>query len=146
MRRILMPPIIGAALATGAVLGAGSAGADPSPPAPSADQLTSQLQAVLNPGAPDTDRAAKLQAGMAGIPTANNIADQMNRYASMVNWRVQNPSVSGDHLNAELAVSVPVFGTRTHQIDWIAQDGSWKLTNASACVIATQVAGTTCLI
>jgi hypothetical protein len=146
MRRFVLPSVAGAVLTTGAVLGVGSAGADPAPPVPSAEQLTTQLQAVLNPGADQAARAAALQGGAAAIPTADNIANQMNRYASMVDWHVQNPSVSGDQLNAELAVSVPVMGTRTHQIFWVAQDGRWKLSNASACVIATQVAGTNCTV
>jgi hypothetical protein len=54
------------------------------------------------------------------------------------------PTPSADQLNADLAVSVPVFGTKTHQINWVAQDGRWKLSNSSACVIATEVAGTDC--
>ncbi len=101
---------------------------------------------VLNTGAPDAERAAKLQGGQAAVPTANNIANQMNRYSALFDWRVQNPTVNGDRLDAQLAVSVPVMGTRTHDIYWVQQDGDWKLSNASACVIATQVAATECTV
>ena len=41
---------------------------------------------------------------------------------------------------------LPLFGTRTHPIYWVPIDGAWKLSNASACVIATQVAGTDCTV
>lgn len=49
-------------------------------------------------------------------------------------------------LDAQLAVSVPVFGTRTHDIYWVDQDGKWKLSNPSACVIARDAAGTDCTV
>lgn len=139
-----MPSIVGAVLVTGFLAGAASAVAEPLPPTPSADQLNAQLQTVLNTRAGDAERAAGLQGGAAAIPTANNIANQMDRFSSMFSWQVQSPSIRGNQLNADLAVSVPVFGTKTHQINWVAQDGRWKLSNASACVIATQVAGTDC--
>jgi hypothetical protein len=64
----------------------------------------------------------------------------------MINWNVQNPSLNGDQLDAQLAVTIPMFGTKTHAVYWVAQDGRWKLSNASACVIATQVAGTDCTV
>ncbi|MCV7105038.1 hypothetical protein [Mycolicibacterium chitae] len=133
-----------AILGAGAFGGAGLAAADPG--APSADQLTSDLQVVLNTGASDAERAAKLQGGQAAVPTANNIANQMNRYSALFDWRVQNPTVNGDRVDAQLAVTVPVMGTRTHDIYWVQQDGDWKLSNASACVIATQVAATECTV
>ncbi|CAJ1584931.1 hypothetical protein [[Mycobacterium] wendilense] len=132
-------------LGAGALSGAGLAAAEPSA-APTADQLTSQLQVVLNTGASDAERAAKLEGGQAAVPTANNIANQMNRYSALFNWRVQNPTVNGDRLDAQLAVTVPVMGTRTHDIYWVQQGGDWKLSNASACVIATQVAATECTV
>ncbi|CAJ1507750.1 hypothetical protein [[Mycobacterium] burgundiense] len=133
-------------LAAGALSGAGVALADPAPAVPTADQLTSQLQLVLNTGASDAQRAAELQGGQAAVPTANNIANQMNRYSALFDWRVQNPTLNGDRVDAQLAVSVPVMGTRTHDIFWVNQDGAWKLSNASACVIATQVAATECTV
>lgn len=131
-----------AVLAAAAYLG----GAAPTPPVPSADQLTGQLRQVLNTGAGDAERAAALQGGQAAVPTANNIANALNRYGGIVNWTVQNPTLNGDRLDAQLAVSIPLFGTKTHNINWVPVEGAWKLSNASACVIATQVAGTECTV
>lgn len=128
------------------IAGAPVAAADPTPGALSADELTGKLQRVLNTGLPDSERAAELEGGAAAIPTANNIGNQMNTYASMFDWGVQNPSLAGDQLNAQLAVTVPLFGTRTHNIYWIAQDGEWKLSNASACVIARDAVGVECTV
>lgn len=133
-------------LSAGAVLGMAVATAAPTPAVPDADALTSQLQRVLSTSTPAAERAAALQGGQAAIPTADNIAGQLDRYKSMFSWRVQNPELHGDQLDAQLAVSVPILGTRTHDIYWVNDGGTWKLSNASACVIATQVAGTNCTV
>lgn len=135
-----------AVVTVGTFLGAGAAAAAPVPPVPNADQLTSQLRQFLNPGVSDSERAAALQGGQAAVPTANNIAAQMDRYDSMISWNVQDPALNGSQLDAQLAVTLPLFGTRTHPIYWVPIDGAWKLSNASACVIATQVAGTDCTV
>ncbi len=131
-------------LAMGGGIGTGIAAS--APPVPSADQLTAQLRQVLSTGTPDDQRAAALQGGQAAVPTANNIANALNRYGGMVNWSVQNPARNGNRLDAQLAVTIPVFGTKTHDINWVNDGGTWKLSNASACVIATQVAGTDCTV
>ncbi|ORV91704.1 hypothetical protein [Mycolicibacterium iranicum] len=131
-------------LAAGALSGMGVAYAQP--PVPSAGELTSELQQVLNTGTPSEVRASKLAGGEAAIPTADNIANRLNTYGGMVNWQVQNPVLNGDQLDAQIAVTIPIFGTKTHNIYWIDQDGAWKLSNPSACVIARDVAGVDCTV
>lgn len=139
---LLAAVFLGAAPAA-VFLGAPPAAAQPTP---SADQLTAQLQRVLDTLLPDETRAAELEGGLAAVPTANNIAGVINRYDAVMSWRVQNPVHNGDRLDAQLAVSIPLFGTRTHDIYWIEQGGRWKLSNASACVIARDAAGTDCTV
>lgn len=131
-------------VAAGALGGTGVAWAQP--PVPSAGELTSQLQQVLNTGAPTEERAAKLAGGDAAVPTANNIANRLNTYSGMINWRVENPVLNGDQLDAKIAVTIPIWGTKTHDIYWVNQDGAWKLSNPSACVIARDVAGVDCTV
>ncbi|WP_370333162.1 hypothetical protein [Mycolicibacterium hippocampi] len=131
-------------LAAGALSGAGVALAQPA--VPGAGELTSDLQQVLNTGAPASERAAMLAGGDAAVPTADNIANRLNTYGGMVNWQVQNPVLNGDRLDAQIAVTIPIFGTKTHNIYWVNQDGDWKLSNPSACVIATDVAGVDCTV
>lgn len=80
------------------------------------------------------------------VPTANNIAGVINRYDGVMSWEVQNPSLNSDRLDAQLAVTFPVSGTRTHQIYWPDQGGKWKLSNPSACVIARDAAGADCTV
>jgi hypothetical protein len=133
-------------LMAGALIGAGTATAEPAPPAPSTEQLQAQLEKVLNRGLSDEERAGELQGGLAAVPTADNIAGVIDQYSSMMSWRVENAALNGDQVDAQLAVTIPIFGTKTHQIYWVNQDGAWKLSNPSACVIATQVAGTTCTV
>ncbi|MET0898712.1 MAG: hypothetical protein ABWY45_12445 [Mycobacterium sp.] len=133
-------------LLTGAVIGAGVATADPLPPTPSSEQLQSQLQKVLNRSLGDEERAGELQGGLAAVPTADNIAGVMDQYSSMMSWQVQNATLNGDQVDAQLAVTIPVFGTKTHPIYWVNQDGAWKLSNPSACVIAAQAAGVACTV
>ena len=132
------------AAAAGLFGGAGTAWAEPA--APSAGELTADLQQVLNTGAPADARAAKLAGGQAAVATADNIANRLNSYGGMVSWQVQNPVLNGDRVDAQLAVSIPIFGTKTHNIYWVGQDGQWKLSNPSACVIATDVAGVDCTV
>jgi hypothetical protein len=36
--------------------------------------------------------------------------------------------------------------TKSHNIYWVNQDGAWKLSNPSACVIANDVAGFSCTV
>ena len=131
-------------LAAGALGGAGLAWAQP--PVPSAGELTGELQQVLNTGVPAGDRAAKLEGGDPAVPTADNIANRLNAYGGLLNWQVQNPTLNGDRLDAQLAVTIPIFGTKTHNIYWVDQGGTWKLSNASACVIATDAAGVACTV
>ncbi|MBB2991232.1 hypothetical protein FHR72_002716 [Mycolicibacterium iranicum] len=131
-------------LAAGALSGMGVAWAQPA--VPSAGELTSDLRVVLNTGASTSERAAKLAGGDAAVPTADNIANRLNTYGGMVNWQVQNPVLNGDQLDAQIAVTIPIFGTKTHNIYWVDQDGTWKLSNPSACVIARDVAGVDCTV
>lgn len=131
-------------LALGALSGTGVAWAEPA--APSAVELTSELQQVLDTGAPADMRAAKLAGGDAAVPTADNIASRLNTYGGMVDWQVQNPVLTGDQVNAQIAVTIPIFGTKTHNIYWVNQDGAWKLSNPSACVSARDVAGVDCTV
>ncbi|MGE2736503.1 hypothetical protein [Mycolicibacterium vaccae] len=131
-------------MAAGALGGAGLAWAEPA--TPGAGELTAELRQVLDTGAPTDARAAKLAGGQAAVPTADNIANRLNSYSGMVSWQVQNAVRNGDQIDAQLAVTIPIFGTRTHNIYWVNQDGAWKLSNPSACVIARDVAGVDCTV
>ena len=131
-------------VAAGALSGMGVAWAQPA--VPSAAELTAELQQVLNTGAPTEVRASKLAGGEAAVPTANNIANRLNTYSGMINWRVENPVLNGDQLDAQIAVTIPIWGTKTHNIYWVDQGGTWKLSNPSACVIARDVAGVDCTV
>ncbi len=138
------------AMATAAVVGVGALGgggvAVAQPAVPSAAELTAQLRQVLDTGAPTSERSAKLAGGAAAIPTADNIANRLSSYGGVVSWEVQNPVLRGDQLDAQLAVTIPIFGTKSHNIYWVSQDGTWKLSNPSACVIANDVAGVDCTV
>jgi hypothetical protein len=131
-------------VAAGALSGIGSAWAQPA--VPSAGELTAELRQILDTGVPAGDRAAKLEGGDAAVHTADNIANRLNTYGGLLNWQVENLSRNGDRLDAQLAVTIPIFGTKTHNIYWVDQGGTWKLSNASACVIATDAAGVACTV
>ena len=131
-------------MAAGALGGAGLAWAEPA--TPGAGELTAELRQVLDTGAPTDARAAKLAGGQAAVPTADNIANRLNSYSGMVSWQVQNAVRNGDRIDAQIAVTIPIFGTKTHDIYWVNQDGAWKLSNPSACVIARDVAGVDCTV
>ena len=59
---------------------------------------------------------------------------------------VENPVLNGDQLDAQLVVTMGAFGAKRLNIFWIQQDGTWKLSNPSACVIATDAAGVPCTV
>lgn len=142
MKRAAMAAM--AAMGMGAIGGLGVASAQPA--VPTAGELTAELQQVLNTGVPASERAAKLAGGQAAVPTADNIANRLNSYGGLLSWQVQNPVLNGDRLDAQLAVTMPIFGTKTHNIYWVDQDGAWKLSNPSACVIAQDAAGVDCTV
>ncbi len=102
------------AAVVGVIGGAGGAVAQPA--ALSAEELTAELRQVLNTGARTSERAAKLAGGAAAVPTADNIANRLNSYGGVVSWQVQNPVLNGDQLDAQLAVTIPIFGTKSHNI------------------------------
>ncbi|WP_197374233.1 hypothetical protein [Mycolicibacterium baixiangningiae] len=134
------------AISTLVIGGFAATGVAAAQPVPSADELTAKLQRVLNTSVPAEERASELEGGSAAVPTADNIAAVMDRYGSVMSWRVQNAALNGNQVDAQLAVTIPVFGTRTHQIYWVNQDGAWKLSNPSACVIARDAAGADCTV
>ena len=109
------------------------------PVALSEAELVAKLQTLLSPGASDDVKAAELKAGYAGLASANQIATALASAGPAYSWTVVGPvTADSSVMTAQLQTSLVGFGDRFAPISWIWIDGTWKLSNESACYIASQ--------
>lgn len=141
-RRLPALAAMTATLTVAAMLGAGIAQGEPAPTPPSADQLTSQVSVIFDLNADRTQRASYLEAGDAALPVADVVAGPMAQHRAMVSMRVENPTLNNAHLNSQLVMSVMGIGAQRRPVDWIEQDGTWKLSTGSLCDIYTETSKT----
>ncbi len=121
------------ALCSAAVLGAGGAYADPATALPSADELNKQVSVIFDGTASSAQRASYLEGGNAALPVANSIGGPIAEHRSMVSLQVENPTLEGDHVTAQLVMSVKGMGSQRRAMNWVERDGTWKLSNGSLC-------------
>lgn len=134
---------ITAALTMAATLGAsGVAQAEPAPGPPSADQLTNQISVIFDLNDDRGRRASYLEAGAVALPVADTIAGPMAQHSSMISLHVENPTLTGSQVNSQLVMAVMGIGAQRRPLDWIAQDGTWKLTTSSLCAIYEETSRT----
>lgn len=125
-----------------ATLGAAVARAEPVPTAPSADQLTSQMAVIFDLNANRAQRASYLEAGDAALPVADIVARPMAQHRSMVSMRVENPTLDGTRLIAQLVMSVMGMGVQHRALAWVDEGGTWKLSTGSLCNIYAETSRT----
>ncbi|MGU3651933.1 hypothetical protein [Mycolicibacterium sp. A43C] len=112
------------------------------PTTPSADQLTSQVDVIFDLNADRALRASYLEAGAAALPVADTVAGPMAQHRSMVSMRVENPTLDGTRLSAQLVMSVMGMGVQHRLLDWVDEGDTWKLSTGSLCNIYTETART----
>ena len=109
------------------------------PAALSEGQLVAKLQILLNPGASDEAKAAELEAGYGGLASVNQVASALAAAGPAYSWTVVGPvTADGSVMTAQLQTSLVGFGDRLAPISWKWIDGTWKLSNESACYVASQ--------
>ena len=98
-----------------------------------------KLQILLNPGASDDAKAAELEAGYGGLSSVNQVAAALAAAGPAYSWTVVGPvTADSSVMTAQLQTSLVGFGDRFAPISWKWIDGTWKLSNESACYIASQ--------
>ncbi|HEY5856672.1 MAG TPA: hypothetical protein VIW24_22185 [Aldersonia sp.] len=116
-----------------------TAAAVAAPAALSEGQLVAKLQILLNPGASDDAKAAELEAGYGGLSSVNQVAGALATAGPAYSWTVVGPvTADSSVMTAQLQTSLVGFGDRLAPISWKWLDGTWKLSNESACYIASQ--------
>ncbi|WP_194834034.1 hypothetical protein [Nocardia sp. XZ_19_369] len=105
--------------------------------APSAAELTTKLRLAVNTGAPRSARAAELESGEAGVATMDKIGAILLAAPPSLRYNVVNPSVSGDRIDAQLRVTTEGYPDFNYDASWKQLDGTWKLSRASECSIAS---------
>lgn len=109
------------------------------PAALSESQLVGKLQIVLSPGSSDDAKAAELEAGYGGLSSANQVAAALATAGPAYSWTVVGPvAADSSVMTAQLQTSLVGFGDRFAPISWKWIDGTWRLSNESACYIASQ--------
>lgn len=109
------------------------------PAALSEGQLVAKLQTLLNPGASDDSKAAELEAGYGGLSSVNQVASALAAAGPAYSWTVVGPvTADSSVMTAQLQTSLVGFGDRLAPVSWKWIDGTWKLSNESACYIASQ--------
>jgi|GEM_PF-3957520 len=116
--------------------------AEAAPPAPSGDQLTSQLHLILNRAADRTARINEL-ADPSAITGADNIAALEDVFGWAYTWKVINPAAGGDTMTAQLAITLNDHSNRQGQVkttplSYAGGGNHWKLSKASVCSLAKQ--------
>lgn len=124
-----------------AVVAAPAAQADPTAATPSAEQLTNQLSVILDTTAPIAQRASYLQAGDSAMSAVNALATPIAQHRSMISLQIEDPTVAGDQVASQLVMSVAGMGSQRRPLNWIAQNGQWKLSNGSLCDMLREFGG-----
>ncbi|MGW4353481.1 hypothetical protein ACWELJ_15495 [Nocardia sp. NPDC004582] len=140
--------LLGAALATAALLAGTGAGAVTATAAPAfapartaslgTGDLEAKLQTALNTGAGADARANELEAGHAGLPLLDQVGTAMNAAPPSFRWTILGPvTENGDTLSATLQTAVDGFDPFTFPLTWKLIDGTWKLSSESECTVAS---------
>ncbi|MEU7631034.1 hypothetical protein AB0C34_13760 [Nocardia sp. NPDC049220] len=108
--------------------------------APGAGELTAKLRVAINTGAARGTRAAELESGDAGVATMDKIAGLLAAAPPSLRYSVINPSTSGDRIDAQLLVTTEGYPNFTYDVSWKQIDGTWKLTRAAECSLASALA------
>jgi hypothetical protein len=109
------------------------------PPAPSSDQLTDQLDLIINRAADRNARIAEL-ADPSAIKGADNLGALKDTFGWEFTWRVDDPVITGDSMNARLAVTLNDHSgrpsiTKTWPMAYSDVGDRWKLSKASICMM-----------
>ncbi len=130
---LLLTSMSTAAMGCGAAVGL----AQPPVSVPSPEQLTADLNTIFDSRASESERAAHLEGGPKAIRSADEVANAL--HGAPITLQVRNPTLNGDHLDTQLAVTASGMAIRSYSLTWVYQDPQWKLSNQSFCAIATQI-------
>lgn len=104
--------------------------------APTADELNAQLVALIDPAKPIAEKTALVVDGtnrQANIETMGTALGGNPAYK--ITFTVENVKVDGETATADVAVVSPHGAMPAAPWTWELEDGTWKLSDTSACVL-----------
>jgi len=113
-----------------------STSATTSAAAPTAEELNASLVALIDPAKPIEEKTALVVDGtkrQANIETMSAALGGNPAYA--ITFNVDNVKVDGQTATADVAVVSPHGAAPATPWTWELEDGSWKLSDTSACVL-----------
>ncbi|MFJ7619763.1 hypothetical protein ACIQYZ_13280 [Rhodococcus erythropolis] len=113
-----------------------SAAAAAAAAAPTAEELNASLVALIDPAKPIEEKTALVVDGtkrQANIETMSAALGGNPAYA--ITFNVDNVKVDGQTATADVAVVSPHGAAPATPWTWELEDGSWKLSDTSACVL-----------
>lgn len=129
---------IAATVGVAGALTLGTLPAHAAPAAPSESQLVGKLTLLLSDASADR-KAAELEGGAAALGTVDGVAGRVRTAGPAFKWTILGPvRVDGDVATATLRREFPGLPLYTDPLSWKWMGGNWKLTNASACFLASQ--------
>ena len=106
------------------------------PTALTTDQLTAKLKVLMN--GTSEQKANELEAGSAAFPTIDAVMVALKNAGPVMKWSVTGPvQLNGDTLTANIERSVPGWAPFSDPLTWKWIDGTWKLSNAGVCTLAS---------
>jgi hypothetical protein len=101
--------------------------------APTAAELQSTLALIVDPARPMTERTAVIVNGDARTANLDAVAKALANYGQ-ITFVIDQITVTGNTATAQVQITSP-HGTLPTPMSWEQVDGTWKLSDASACQI-----------
>ena len=100
-------------------------------PTPDPAELQGELALLVDPGRPVLDKTAVLADGERRAANLDTVTKALANYGQ-ITFTVGNVAVLGDTATATVDIASP-HGTVPTPMTWQNVDGTWKLSDASAC-------------
>lgn len=104
--------------------------------APTAEELNASLAALIDPAKPTTEKSALVADGSALASNIDTMSAALGgNPAYQISFTVDNVKVEGQTATADVAVVSPHGAAPATPWTWELEDGTWKLSRTSACVL-----------
>ncbi|MBL1073894.1 hypothetical protein JK358_05760 [Nocardia sp. 2] len=103
-------------------------------PTPSAEELQSTLTRFTDPNVPSAEKQTLMVGGDRRASNIDTMTGKLANYGT-IGWGVSGVQVDGESANASVAISSPHGTMPGVPMTWEYADGSWKLSEGTACTI-----------
>ncbi|MGN2637454.1 hypothetical protein ACWEKT_12450 [Nocardia takedensis] len=102
--------------------------------APSAEQLSGTLSTLADPAKPVADKVAIVVDGQKRAANIETMTQALAGYGTL-KFVVSDVKVDGKSATAQVVISSPNGDAPPMPLTWQQVDGTWKISDASACVL-----------